>query len=172
MTELGSGYEIAKRDLDIRGGGEIGGTQQHGAAKNASYHIFYSMLEQELNRLRGITGRRLVEVNSDRGSGFIPEHYIPQDDVRITLYRRMLNAVGPDELGALVRELRDRFGPLPGEVSYLAGVMAVKNFGERFGIEGVTIKKGLVTVKYSGKDIPAFMREYIRSLGRNVKYTA
>ena len=170
MTELGSGYEIAKRDLDIRGGGEIGGTQQHGTAKNASYHIFYSMLEQEINKLRGITGRKLVEVNSDRGSGFIPEHYIPQDDVRITLYRRMLNAVGPDELGALLREMLDRFGPLPGEVSYLAGVMAVKNFGERFGIEEVTIRKGLVTVKHQGKDIPAFMREYIRSLGRNVKY--
>ena len=171
MTELGSGYEIARRDLDIRGGGELGGTQQHGNSRNGNYHLFYMMLEQELNRLRGITGRTLVDVNSDRGSGFIPESYIPQDDVRITMYRRMLNSIGPDDLAAILREMRDRFGPLPNDVNYLAGVMAVKNFGERFGIESVTIRKGLATVRCSDKEIPAFMKDYIKSLGRYVKYS-
>ena len=170
MTELGSGYEIARRDLDIRGGGEVGGTSQHGNVRGANYNIFYRMLEQELNKLRGIEQRRITEITSDRGSGFIPEHYIPQDDVRITLYRKMLNALGPDELEALVKEMRDRFGPVPSEVKYLVGIMAVKNFGSRFGIQEITIKKNLVTVKHEGQEIPAFMKEYTRSLGRNVKY--
>lgn len=170
MTELGSGYEIARRDLDIRGGGKAGGTQQHGNVKNSNYNLFYRMLEDELNKLRGIGQKTLTEVNSDRGSGFIPEHYIPQDDVRITLYRRMLNAIGPDELEALAKEMEDRFGPLPSEVKYLVGVMAVKNFGDRFGIESVTIHKGLVSIKHKGREIPAFVKGYIKSLGRNVKY--
>ena len=169
MTELGSGYEIARRDLDIRGGGEAGGTKQHGNA-HGNFNLFYRMLEQELNKLRGVQSRKLIEVTSDRGSGFIPEHYIPQDDVRITIYRRMLNAVGPDELEAMVREIRDRFGPVPAEVNYLAGLIAVRNFGERFGIERVDVKKGLVTVKHEGKEIPAFMKAHVKSLGRNVKY--
>ncbi|MBR0034899.1 MAG: DEAD/DEAH box helicase, partial [Synergistaceae bacterium] len=56
MTELGSGYEIARRDLDIRGGGDVGGTSQHGNTRGGSYNIFYSLLEQELNRLRGVGG--------------------------------------------------------------------------------------------------------------------
>ncbi|MBQ7221248.1 MAG: DEAD/DEAH box helicase [Synergistaceae bacterium] len=170
MTELGSGYEIARRDLDIRGGGEIGGTHQHGNVKNSSYNIFYRLLEDELNKLRGVEKRKVVEVESDRGSGFIPSGYIPQDDVRITVYRRMLNALGSDELDALVKEMRDRFGPLPGEVKYLAGLMAVKHFGSLYGIQSVNIRKGLVVVKHEGREIPAFMKEYVRSLGRNVKY--
>lgn len=171
MTELGSGYEIARRDLDIRGGGDVGGTHQHGNTHNGSYSIFYSLLEQELNRLRGVGERKITQITSDRGNGFIPESYIPQDDVRITMYRRMLNAIGVDELSAIMSEIRDRFGPLPSEVNYLAGVMAVKNFGSHYGIESVNIRKGFVSVKAAlGKEIPAFMKGYIRSLGRNVKY--
>lgn len=171
MTELGSGYEIARRDLDIRGGGEIGGTHQHGNLRSGNYNIFYRLLEDELNKLRGIGKRKLVEITSDRGSGFIPQNYIPQDDVRITVYRRMLNAIGTDELDALVNEMRDRFGPLPSDVNYLAGLIAVKNFGDFYGIQEVNIRKGLVTVKHEGREIPAFMKQYVRSLGRNVKYS-
>mgnify|MGYP002625038729 CR=1 FL=1 len=170
MTELGSGYEIARRDLDIRGGGEIGGTHQHGNVKNANYNIFYRLLEDELNKLRGVEKRKVVEIESDRGGGFIPESYIPQDDVRITVYRRMLNALGVDELDALEREMRDRFGPLPGEVKYLEGLTAVKHFGRHYGIQSVKVRKGLVTVRHEGAEIPAFMKEYVRLLGRNVKY--
>ena len=169
MTELGSGYEIARRDLDIRGGGEAGGTQQHGS-RNGSYSLFYRLLEQELNRLRGIGLPVQTEVNTDRGSGFIPEHYIPQEDVRITLYRRLMNTRSPDELEALTEEMRDRFGPLPEDVSYLVGLLGVKNFGDRFGIVSVDVRKGLAVVKYKGGEIPAVMKQYVRSLGRNVKY--
>ena len=82
MTDLGSGYEIARRDLDIRGSGEIGGTSQHGNAKNSSFNLFYKMLEQEINKLRGIEEKRETRIITDRGNGFIPEIYIPQEDVR------------------------------------------------------------------------------------------
>lgn len=171
MTELGSGYEIARRDLDIRGGGEAGGTTQHGNVRNSSYNLFYRLLEEELDKLRGKKEAPKPEIISDRGNGFIPEHYIPQDDVRITLYRRMINAVGVDEIDALCDEMSDRFGKIPGEVRYLAGLTAAKNFGGRYGIHEVTIRKGMVTVRHSGDDIPERVRKYLKSLGRNVKYT-
>ena len=171
MTELGSGYEIARRDLDIRGGGEAGGTVQHGTTRNSSYNIFYKLLEEELDRLRGRKEPDKPEINSDRGGGFIPENYIPQDDVRITLYRRLINAVGLDEIDALCDEMSDRFGKIPADVKYLAGLTAVKNFGGRYGIHCVTVRKGTVTVKYSGSEIPDRVRKYLKSLGRNVKYT-
>lgn len=171
MTELGSGYEIARRDLDIRGGGEAGGTVQHGTTRNSSYNIFYKLLEEELDKLRGRKEPDKPEINSDRGGGFIPEDYIPQDDVRITLYRRLINAVGLDEIDALCDEMSDRFGKIPADVKYLAGLTAVRNFGGRYGIYGVTVRKGTVTVKYSGSEIPDRVRKYLKSLGRNVKYT-
>ena len=171
MTELGSGYEIARRDLDIRGGGEAGGTVQHGTTRNSSYNIFYKLLEEELDKLRGRKEPDKPEINSDRGGGFIPENYIPQDDVRITLYRRLINAIGLDEIDALCDEMSDRFGKIPADVKYLAGLTAVRNFGGRYGIYGVTVRKGTVTVKYSGSEIPDRVRKYLKSLGRNVKYT-
>ena len=169
MTELGSGYEIARKDLDIRGGGEVGGTLQHGTTRNSSYNLFYRMLEQELDRLRGKKEAPKPEITSDRGSGFIPEHYIPQDDVRITLYRRMINAVGLDELDALCDEMSDRFGKVPNEVKYLASLTAVKNFGGRYGIREISIKKGTVTAKYSGTEIPERLKKYLKSLGQYLK---
>ena len=169
MTELGSGYEIARKDLDIRGGGEVGGTVQHGTTRNSSYNLFYRMLEQELDRLRGKTEAPKPEIISDRGSGFIPEHYIPQDDVRVTLYRRMINALGLDELDALCDEMSDRFGKMPTEVRYFASLTAVKNFGGRYGISEVSIKKGTVTAKYSGAEIPERMRKHLKSLGQYLK---
>ena len=170
MTELGSGYEIARRDLDIRGGGEAGGTQQHGNTRNSSYNIFYMMLEKELDRLRGKDESPKPEIISDRGGGFIPAYYIPQDDVRLTLYRRIVNAIGLDELDALEREMSDRFGKIPGEVKYLVALSAVRNFGGRYGIHEAEIRHGLVRVTHSGREIPERVKKYLKSLGRNVKY--
>ena len=171
MTELGSGYEIARRDLDIRGGGEAGGTIQHGNTRISSYNLFYSMLERELDKLRGKTESPKPEIISDRGGGFIPESYIPQDDVRITLYRRLINALGLDEIDALCDEMADRFGAVPSEVKYLVGLTAAKNFGGRYGIREVSVRKGTVTVKYSGGEMNERMRKYLKSLGRNIKFT-
>ena len=170
MTDLGSGYEIARRDLDIRGGGDIGGTHQHGNTNNSSFSLFYKMLEQEINKLRGVAENIETEITSDRGSGFIPENYIPQDDVRITTYRRMLNALNLEEFEALVNEMRDRFGKIPGEVNYLAGLIAVRKFGRSFGIESVEIKKGMVKISHKGAEVPDNMKKYLKSLGRNIKF--
>ena len=170
MTDLGSGYEIARRDLDIRGGGEVGGTQQHGNARNGSYNLFYHMLEQELNRLRGVEEKKTTEITSDRGAGYIPENYIPQDDVRVTVYRRMMNALGPYELEGIIAEMSDRFGKLPGEVEYLCALMMLRNFGNRWGIESITVKKGMVNVKHMGAAIPDAVKKYLKALGRSVRY--
>ncbi len=169
MTDLGSGYEIAKRDLDIRGSGEIGGTSQHGNTRNSSFNLFYKMLEQEINKLRGTPEKRETEINTDRGSGFIPENYIPQEDVRITTYRRLLNALGLDEFENLINEMSDRFGKIPPEVEYLAGLIAVRKFGCDYGVENVEVKKGLVKVTHRGVEIPAKFKKYLKSLGRNLK---
>ncbi|MBR1486851.1 MAG: DEAD/DEAH box helicase [Synergistaceae bacterium] len=169
MTDLGSGYEIARRDLDIRGSGEIGGTSQHGNTRNSSFNLFYKMLEEEINRLRGINEKRETEITSDRGNGFIPENYIPQEDVRITTYRRLLNSLGLDEFEALLNEMSDRFGKIPAEVEYLAGLIATRKFGRDYGIENVDVKKGLVKVFSNGSEIPLNFKKYLKFLGRNLK---
>ncbi|MBQ7262340.1 MAG: DEAD/DEAH box helicase [Synergistaceae bacterium] len=137
MTELGSGWAIARRDLDIRGGGEIGGVRQHGTTRAGGEHAFYRLLEQELPRLRG-TETRATELTFDRG-GSIPQSWIPQEAVRVTLYRRMLQVVGIDELRALSDEMGDRFGAPPEEARLLIALTAIKALGGRYGLEKVHV---------------------------------
>ncbi|MCR5346973.1 MAG: DEAD/DEAH box helicase [Fretibacterium sp.] len=141
MTELGSGYAIARRDLDIRGGGEVGGTKQHGSSRAASFHLFYRMLEQELERLRGVEMKLTdLRLTWESGAGAsIPPAYIPQEEVRVTLCRRLVKAVGVDELYSLMEEMRDRFGVLPEETRLLCALTAIRNFGGHFGLETVTV---------------------------------
>ena len=159
MTELGSGYDIARRDLDIRGSGELGGTHQHGNFKGGNIHLFYKMLENELAKLRGLENK-LTDIKSDRANGYIPENYIPQDDIRVLMYRRFLRVRDLDELDNLLNEMADRFGQVPVET----------NFGGMFEIERLTIKKGLVTIKTDRPQIPLKLKKYINYLGREITY--
>ncbi len=139
LTDLGSGYSIARRDLDIRGGGDIGGTSQHGSNKTGGFHHFYKMLEEELARLRGVLTRH-IDLSFDQG-GSIPEFYIPQESVRVTLYRRLLQAIGIDELEALSREMEDRFGTPPDQVRLLVCLSAIKNCGAAYGLSKASITR-------------------------------
>ena len=170
MTDLGSGYEIARRDLDIRGGGQVGGTKQHGNMKAGNFTVFYRMLEEELNKLRGVKLPQKVEITSDRGGGLIPSYYIPQDDVRVTIYRRLVNVVGLDELDNLLAEMLDRFGKIPDEAKYLAGLTAIRNFGGEFGINSVEIRKSVVNITCRTRELPENIKKYLRFLGRNMRY--
>ncbi|MBQ9566378.1 MAG: DEAD/DEAH box helicase [Synergistaceae bacterium] len=156
MTELGSGYAIARRDLDIRGSGEVGGTSQHGSARANSFPLFYKMLEQELSRLRGFE-EKLTELSFDQG-GSIPPHYVPQEGVRVTLYRRLLQTVGLDELTALMGEMEDRFGALPDEVRLLGAMTAIRNFGGRFGLEKVDVRREKTDVRGDLKELAPHLR--------------
>ncbi|MBQ6773285.1 MAG: DEAD/DEAH box helicase [Synergistaceae bacterium] len=170
MTELGSGYDIAKRDLDIRGSGTVGGTRQHGNLHKGNFSVFYKMLEEALNRLRGADKVKKAEITSDKGSGLIPPYYIPQDDVRVTIYRRVMNAVGLDELDNLLSEMLDRFGPIPEEAKYLAGLTALRNFGGAYGIHSIEIKKNVANVHCDNKNFPENIKQYIKFLARNTRY--
>ncbi len=157
LTDLGSGYSIARRDLDIRGGGEIGGTTQHGKSRTGGFSLFYRMLEEELDRLRGVENR-LTEVAYDQG-GSIPAFYIPQEGVRVTLYRRLLQVVGLDELKVLMGEMEDRFGPLPEPVRLLTGLTAIRNCGAAFGLRTVSVRKGETSVEGKLDGLAPFLKK-------------
>jgi transcription-repair coupling factor (superfamily II helicase) len=145
LTGLGSGYSLARRDLEIRGSGEMGGTRQHGNSKTGGFHFFYRMLEQEIAKLRGQTPVQ-TEFFFEQG-GSIPAFYIPQNNVRVTLYRRLLKAAAPDDIAALRREMKDRFGPLPEPVRYLIDLTAIRNCGGAAGLRAVSVTRQETKVK-------------------------
>ena len=131
------------------------------------------MLERELDNLRGNQKSKSTVIISDRGDGFIPEFYIPQEDVRVTVYRRLMNVLNLNELNDMLSEIQDRFGKLPDEMKFLGSLIAVRNFGADFGITRVEIKNGIVKITCpnelgfsSEKNLKPEMKNYISNLGR------
>ncbi len=135
FSDVGSGYSLALQDLQIRGGGDLVGTSQHGQEERTGYYFYYKMLEEEIARVRG---EFFPEVSLESElTGAIPSEYIPQENIRITLYRRLLKENDWLELEHIRREVRDRFGPLPDPLSFLIDMTMVRIAGSRAGISSI-----------------------------------
>jgi transcription-repair coupling factor (superfamily II helicase) len=130
-TELGSGFRVAMRDLEIRGAGNLLGDEQSGHVAAVGFELYCQMLEDAAEALR--TGavelpeepREPVRVEVDVDA-YVPSEYIPFEAAKIDVHRRVAAAREPGELRALREELEDRFGPLPGSVANLLDLQRVR----------------------------------------------
>jgi transcription-repair coupling factor (superfamily II helicase) len=167
-TQLGAGYSIAMRDLEIRGAGELLGTRQHGFIQSVGFHLYTRMLADAVRRLRRIASE-VYKVETDKFdnafSAFtlplsipvnvdlplavgIPANYIPDQDLRLRLYRRIADLRDETELDALGSEFRDRFGQLPEMVQNLFYQIRVKLRAEEAGLTAVSWEAGQILLKY------------------------
>lgn len=147
LSEPGSGYELAQRDLEIRGGGQVVGTAQHGHVERVGYHLYCRMLEEQVSVLRG-QGKSATRIEI-QASLQIPASYIPQPGVRVALYRRLLRAQDRNDLESVLSEVRDRFGPVPAAVGFLFDVAILRLEGERLGIDSVHVSPTETVIKGS-----------------------
>src|SRR3989454_379392 len=144
-TDLGSGYRIALRDLELRGAGNLLGAEQTGHAQAVGFDTYLRWLQETVEALKngkGEAGSRTgvpPEVILD-----LPAHladaYVPDEAVKLELYRRLARAEAPSEIQAVREELRDRFGPLPDEAQRLLLVSELRALGARVGLEMVLVK--------------------------------
>jgi transcription-repair coupling factor (superfamily II helicase) len=171
-TELGSGYSIAMRDLEIRGAGELLGSQQHGHIQAVGFHLYTRLLADAVRQLRlqaamsqgsveGIPAapQSLVElrqpvplpvtVDLPIATG-IPSEYIADTDLRLRLYRRIADLRDEAEVDALSGEFEDRFGPPPDMVLSLFYQMKVKLLAEKAGLSAVSWEAGQFVLRYAG----------------------
>lgn len=169
-TQLGAGYSIAMRDLEIRGAGELLGTRQHGFIQSVGFHLYTRMLADAVRRLRRVGSQKskvggLNAVFDLQSSTFnlplslpvnvdlplavgIPASYISDQDLRLRLYRRVADLRDKTELDALGSEFRDRFGQLPEMTQNLFYQMRVKLRAERIGLASVGWEAGQILLKY------------------------
>ncbi len=144
-TDLGSGYRIALRDLELRGAGDLLGAAQSGYAQAVGFDTYLRWLQETVDALKsggGKTGRRKrtpPEVILD-----LPAHlsdgYVPDEAVKLELYRRLARAEAPSEIQAVREELRDRFGPLPDDAERLLLVSELRALGAPLGLETILVK--------------------------------
>jgi transcription-repair coupling factor (superfamily II helicase) len=145
LHELGQGFKIALRDLEIRGAGNLLGTEQHGAIAAVGFEMYLQMLQSAVTKLR--TGEEetavgdvlsTAEMNLDLPlDHFIPRSYIRDEKLRLGAYRQLAGAEDEEELDSMLRSLKDRYGLAPAQLDNLAYSLRVKLRGQRMGLRGV-----------------------------------
>ncbi len=152
-TQLGAGFSIAMRDLELRGAGDLLGNRQHGHIAAVGFHLYTRLLAQAVQQQRKLAGNKAVPqsladlaavyaprpiVNVDLPlSATIPKEYISDRDARLRLYRRLAEIRNLAQVEALAGEFADRFGPLPREVEELLYQLKVKLLAEQAGVTSV-----------------------------------
>ena len=131
LDSLGAGFTLASHDLDMRGGGNLLGEEQSGHIKEVGVELYQSMLEEAVNALKSgdeeAASEREWSPSINVGVAvLIPEDYVPDLTVRLSLYRRLAELKAPDEREAFAAEMIDRFGPLPVEADQLLQVAGLK----------------------------------------------
>ncbi|MDR1579026.1 MAG: DEAD/DEAH box helicase [Synergistaceae bacterium] len=153
LGEFGAGYELARRDLEIRGGGELVGTAQHGNLGRVGFQRYCDLLEEAIRKIKGDTrDRTQVEVMIPSA---IPDAYIPQESLRVALYRKLLWTRDKSVLDALYDETIDRFGPIPRPLQFLFDVSRMRVVGADFGISKVLCGADETTIQCA-PDSPLF----------------
>jgi transcription-repair coupling factor (superfamily II helicase) len=149
LTEFGAGYELAKRDLEIRGGGELVGAAQHGNLGRVGFQLYCDMLEEAISRVRGLSRERTVmEITA---ACAIPSGYLPHESLRVALYRKLLWTQDMGILDSLLDETVDRFGPMPRVLEFLFDAARVRIAGPDHGITKVTCGTDETAVQFSAE---------------------
>ena len=140
FTELGSGYKIALRDLEIRGAGNLLGPEQHGFIASVGFELYCRMLEDAVRRLKGEAGASRPETSIDVNvDAFLPDSYVPNARQKMEAYHRIAAIAEPAEADDLQEELADRYGLPPEPVRNLLTVARVKVAVGRLG--GVSVAR-------------------------------
>jgi len=170
-TELGSGFKIAMRDLEIRGAGELLGEEQSGHIAAVGFEMYLSMLQEAAAELQGrdVGSEKMprAEIGID---AHVPASFIGYEAARVDLHRRIASATGLDELAELRMELADRFGEIPEPVDNLIFLGEVRATLQGLGADALSVRQSRLVV--TGLTLPPGSREQLRSRDRRYVYAS
>jgi transcription-repair coupling factor (superfamily II helicase) len=141
-TDLGAGYRIALKDLELRGAGNLLGAEQSGHAYAVGFDLYMRWLEETVRALKGqgTTEQPLPpDVVLDRPA-HLPDGYVPDDDIKLDFYRRLARATSSGDIDGLRDELRERFGPLPAEAEMLLDMARLRVLGAALGVQHALVR--------------------------------
>jgi transcription-repair coupling factor (superfamily II helicase) len=168
-TQLGAGFSIAMRDLEIRGTGDILGTRQHGHIAAVGFHLYTRLLADAVRRLRkenrlpasftpAAFSPQPPTVNVELPLPIsIPADYVPDKATRLGLYRRMAEVRTQEEVGALQEEFKDRFGQPPETVLNLFFQLKVKLLAEQAGLISISAEAGQFVLRFPEGSTPEYL---------------
>lgn len=167
FTELGSGFKIAMRDLEIRGAGNILGSEQHGHIAAVGFDLYSRLLEEAVREARGEAASRVVDTSIELPvEAYIPDSYIPDSNQKVAIYKRIAGLSSLHEIPDLEEELVDRFGDLPGPVCNLLAVAKIRVLAGQLKIKSISLLPGQFRLLFAaghplaGEDLVAAGRYY------------
>ncbi|TFF18768.1 transcription-repair coupling factor [Jiella endophytica] len=174
LDTLGAGFQLASHDLDQRGAGNLLGDEQSGHIKEVGFELYQQMLEEAVAEMKGVESETDGQWSPQITLGtavMIPEHYVPDLQLRMTLYRRLADLSDAREIDGFGAELIDRFGPLPTEVEHLLKVVFIKALCRKANIEKLDAGPKGVVVSFRDKSFanPAALVRYIGEQGAAAK---
>ncbi len=155
-SDLGAGYRIALKDMELRGAGNLLGAEQSGHAHAVGFDLYMRWLEETVRALRGQGGAEEPvppDVVLDRPA-HLPDSYVADDDAKLDLYRRLARAASSGDIQQLGAELRERFGPLPAEAETLLHLTRLRVVGARLGVQHVVVRGDEARLTFRGGTAP------------------
>lgn len=150
LSYLGAGFRLALKDLEIRGAGNIFGSEQSGHIYEIGFDLYIEMLERAVSELKGAEVKEEIDPIIDvKVSAYIPEDYIDALTLRISFYRKIASMKADHEIDLCRMELNDRFGRLPAEVSTLLDIMKLKVLARRLSIAKIRELQEKVTILFN-----------------------
>ena len=169
FTELGSGYKLAMRDLEIRGAGNILGAEQHGHMDRVGYELYSKLLKEELTGETQTVADLNIQVNA-----YIAEGYIESSAGRLDSYKQIAEISTAEDYKRVYTSLRDTYGELPRAVENLLLIAVLKSYAAKFNIKKISVVKGLGSLEFSSlqtlgdKRLQAAMDRYARNVRLNM----
>ena len=169
-TELGAGFRIAMKDLEIRGAGNLLGEEQSGFMNTVGFELYSQLLAEEVADLQGSGEISFTKpappVTVDLPlTGFIPDEYIPDRTLKIHFYQRLAAATMMDQVEALAAEMLDRFGPAPEPVRNLLDILRLKSEAKALGFDSIAFKNDEWILKARAPMVPNRIALYKRFKG-------
>lgn len=151
FTELGSGFKIAMKDMEIRGAGNLLGRDQSGNVYSVGFDLYVRLLNQAVNRLMAQeeykeTPEVLMELEY---TGFIPDSYVQNPQTKMEIYKKIASIQTNDELDSIYLELEDRFGPIPDEASSLLSLADIRIICRKLNIASIKEHQGKATIEFA-----------------------
>ncbi len=142
FSELGAGFKISMRDLEIRGAGNILGTEQTGHISTVGYELYCQLLENSVRRLKELPDKESPHVNLDLPiTAYFPSSYIPPGRHKIDVYRKLSSVANMKELEEVANEIRDRFGPLPPDATQFLSLKELEILAYHWSIDNIRLEE-------------------------------
>ena len=151
FTELGSGFKIAMKDLELRGAGNLLGRDQSGNVYSVGFDLYLRLLNEAVERLTAQKeyvpqNEVLLELEY---TGFIPDSYVSNPQVKMEIYKKIAGVVSREELDGVYSELLDRFGPVPDEVTSLLTLAEIRVLAASLFVSSIKEKNGAARIEFS-----------------------